>query len=109
MTGRTRCNRPAGKRGADADETTTDQMAEINDQANRMEAIFRNLKLADPATYDALAKVVAESTRRNESVADIVSRLRALGEVGSRLAETIQNLSPKGALVALARALDNPD
>ena len=91
--------------GRTADEVTAGQMEEINRQAEDLTAIFQNLKLTDRDTYDALVAIVEESTARNLSIGEMVTRVKALGEAGKGLADTIETLSPGGALAMLTKAL----
>ena len=88
-----------------ADEAIPDQIEEIGKQAERLTMTFRNLKMTDQETYDALVAIVDESTQRNLSIGEVVTRVKALGEAGKRLAGTIENLSPRGALAMLTKTL----
>ena len=88
-----------------ADEATDAQLAEGNEQADKLAATFRDLKLSDRASYDAIARVVEESTARNEAIGEVVTRLKALGDASLEIVNRIQTLSPAGALKALSKAL----
>ncbi len=47
-------------------------------------------KLEDDAEYDRLKAVVNESTRQNESLGQLVTRLKGLAEGGVALAEKVK-------------------
>ena len=88
-----------------ADEEIPGQIEEITRQAEDLTTIFQKLKLTDRDIYDALVAIVGESTERNLSIGEVVTRVKALGEAGKRLAGTIENLSPGGALAMLTKTL----
>ena len=88
-----------------ADEAASGQIEEIGKQAEHLTMIFQNLRLTDQGTYDALVAIVDESTERNLCIGEVVARVKALGEAGKGLADTIENLSPGGALAMLTKAL----
>ena len=58
--------------------------------------------LQDEATYEQLTSIVREAAERNESIGEVVDRLRVIGEVGSRLAEKVAGLRPADLLRLLA-------
>jgi hypothetical protein len=49
-------------------------------------------KLANQAEYDRLMTIVQECTSRNESVGELVARLKALGAGGEALLEKVKRL-----------------
>lgn len=95
----------AAKAKAKADAPTKDELEDIEAQADKLASIFNDLETIDPATYEQLIKVVEAATQKNESVAVVVDRLKALGEVGKKLAVSVGNLSSGGALKAVLEAL----
>ena len=90
----------------EANAATDDELNEIQGQAAQLQGIFDDLKLTDKATYDQLINIVEEATQRNESIAAVIDRVKALGAAGMKLAETIGNLSSGGALTVLRQALN---
>ena len=90
----------------EADGATDDELKEIQGQAALLRGIFDDLELTDKATYDQLIKIVEEATRRNESIASVIDRLKAPGTAGTRLAATIGNISSGGALTVLRQTLN---
>ena len=80
-------------------------MEEISGQAGQLTEIFSNLELSDEATYQALVAIVDNATRRNQSVGEIVERVRALGDAAEEVVGVIESMTPAGALSALGKAL----
>lgn len=95
----------AAKAKADADAATKDELEKIEAQADKLAGIFNDLETTDPATYKQLIEVVEAATQRNESVAAVVDRLKALGKVGMKLAESVGDLTTGGALRAVLTVL----
>ncbi len=91
-----------------ADDAVGDKLDKINEQADKLRGVFDALKLTDQATYDGLIEIVESATAKNESIASVIDRVKALGEAGVELAGTIGNLSSGGALAVLSRALNLP-
>ena len=96
---------PANGARRTADQATGDQFDKIIDQAPTLERIFRNLALTAATTYQVLVSVVDEATRKHQSIAQVVSRVKALGVAGSKLADAIETLNPSGTLKTLTNAL----
>ena len=88
-----------------ADKQTEQEIIILLEEADTLEGIFKELKLADQETYDQLITVVEKATERNESIATVVDRLKALGEAGKKLAATAGNVSGTGALKMVLEAL----
>jgi division protein CdvB (Snf7/Vps24/ESCRT-III family) len=88
------------KSGAD------EELAKIMQQASQLEAIFSQLQLTDPATYQKLVDVVEDATAKNESVANVINRLKALGAAGKNLAMQIGNVASGGPIAMLRTALN---
>jgi hypothetical protein len=88
-----------------ADEQTDKDLKVILENVDDLEGIFNGLKLNDQAAYDQLIAVVEKATERNESIATVVDRLKALGEAGMKLAATAGNVTGPGALKAVLEAL----
>lgn len=86
------------KARAAGDAAVGDKLDKVTQQATDMEKIFDELKLTDQATYDELIKVVEDATEKNESVASVVDRLKALGKAGKKLAGSITSVASAGAL-----------
>jgi len=86
------------KARAQADDAVKDDLDQITAQADQLRGIFDDLKLTDPATYDELIKIVDDATAKNESIASVVDRLKALGAVGTKLAGSITNVASGAAL-----------
>ena len=89
----------------EANAVTASDLAEINQQADDLCAIFQQLKLSDQVTYDILVAIVDEATKRNEAISEVVTRFKALGQAATMLAARIESLTPGGALSALSKAL----
>ena len=81
------------------------ELEEISGQAGQLTEIFSNLELSDEATYQALVAIVDNATRRNQSVGEIVERVRALGDAAEEVVGVIESMTPAGALSALGKAL----
>ena len=88
-----------------ADEQTDKDLKAILENVDDLEGIFNELKLTDQTTYDQLITIVEKATERNESIATVVDRLKALGEAGKKLAAMAGNLSGAGALKTVLEAL----
>jgi len=88
-----------------ADKLANPLLNAINEQADELTAIFTDLKLTDPETYEKLKNIVNAETRRNLAIANICEKLKALGKKGAQLATKIGNLSGAGALATLGKAL----
>ena len=88
-----------------ADQATGSQLDTINKQVDTLERVFEQLKLTDATTYNALVSIVEEATSKNESISDVISRLEALRDAASKLADLVQSLTPSGSLRTLAKAL----
>ncbi len=95
----------ADRAKAAADAATQAELDKIKAEANNLAAIFDELKLTDEATYKQLIAVVDDATHRNESLANVITRLKSLGEAGKKLFDTVGNLSTGGALKAVRAAL----
>jgi len=52
-------------------------------------------QVTDKETYDKLMAAVAESTRKNESIAQLKSRLQSLGEAGVAVVKRAVELASK--------------
>ena len=88
-----------------ADKVTDPLLHELIDQADELTKIFRKLKITDPDTYKTLVRIVNEETRKNIAIGNIVTRLKALGKAGIKLAGNVSQLTGTGALAALGSAL----
>jgi len=89
-----------------ADAAVGGRLDEITQQAKDLEKIFDDLKLTDRETYDELIRIVEDATNRNESVASVVERVKALGAAGATLAGQIAGIaSGGGGLKAVRSAL----
>ena len=88
-----------------ADELTGDELQAIAGQAEHLSEIFTNLELSDDATYQALVAIVDDATRRNQSIGEIVERVRALGDAVEDVVGVIESLSPTEALSTLRKLL----
>ena len=88
-----------------ADNETEEELKAVLGKADELEGIFKDLKLADQETYDQLITVVEKATERNDSIATVVARLKALGEAGKKLAATAGNVSGAGALKTVLEAM----
>ena len=88
-----------------AGELTDDQLQAIAGQAEQLSEIFTNLELSDDATYHALVAIVDDATRRNQSIGEIVERLRALGDAVEDVVGVMESLTPAGGLSALRKSL----
>ena len=86
------------KAKAQADGVVNGDLDQITAQADQLRGIFDDLKLSDPATYDELIKIVDEATAKNESIASVVDRVKALGAAGTKLAGSITNVASGAAL-----------
>lgn len=94
------------KAKAAGDSAVGGKLDDITQQAADMEKIFDELKLTDQATYDELIKIVEDATMKNESLASVVDRVKALGTAGATLAGQIVNIaSGGGGLQAIRNAL----
>ena len=89
-----------------ADELTDDQLQVIAGQAKRLNEILTNLQLADEATYRELVGIVDEATRRNQSIGEVVDRIRALGNAFEDAVTVIESLTPAKALSTLRESLN---
>lgn len=89
----------------DANAATATELTQINQQADDLRAISQELKLSDPSVYIELQAIVDEATRRNESISDVVTRVKALGQAAVKLAARIESLSPGAAVSTLSKAL----
>ena len=89
----------------EADNATKKDLDMLLEKVDELEGIFNELQLNDQATYDQLITVVEKATERNESIATVVDRLKALGEAGKKLAATAGNVSGTGALKMVLEAL----
>lgn len=88
-----------------ADRATEDELSAILEKADDLEGIFNELKLSDQATYDELITIVENATEKNEAIAAVVDRLKALGETGKKLAATVGDVAGAGALKMVLKAL----
>ena len=84
-----------------ANEAVGDRLDHIVAGADELQQVFEDLKLKDQATYEQLTSIVREAAERNESIGQIVERLKVIGEVGSRLAEKVVGLTPAELLSLL--------
>ena len=98
--------RKQAKKTADAE--TEQELETVLGKADELEQIGKELKLADEATYNQLITIVEKATARNESIASVVKRLKALGEAGAKLASAVGTVSGAGALKSVLEALDEP-
>ena len=89
-----------------ADELTDDQLQVIAGQAKKLNEILTNLQLADEATYQELVGIVDEATRQNQSIGEIVKRIRALGDTFEDVVTIIESLTPAKALSTLRESLN---
>ena len=89
-----------------ADELTDDELEEIAGQANKLNEILTNLQLTDGATYQELVGVVDDATRRNQSIGEVVDRIRALGNAFEDVVTVIESLTPAKALTMLHESLN---
>ena len=89
-----------------ADELTDDQMEAIAGQVKKLNEILTNLQLADEATYQELVGIVDEATRRNQSIGEIVERIRALGDAFEDVVTVVESLTPAKALSTLRESLN---
>jgi hypothetical protein len=93
------------KSAAKADAAVKDDLDAITREADQLESIFNSLKLTDPATHEKLVRIVEEARVKNEAVASVLTRIKAIGAAGQRLAASLGNLSGIGGLGAIAKAL----
>jgi hypothetical protein len=89
-----------------ADEAVGDKLDAILQVADQLEDIFDELELSDKDTYDGLTEIVRDATEKNESIAAVIERVKALGEVGQELAVKITEITSAGALAAVRGALN---
>ena len=89
-----------------ADELTDDQLEAIAGQVKKLNEILTNLQLADEATYQKLVGIVDEATRRNQSIGEIVERIRALGDAFEDVVTVVEGLTPAKALSTLRESLN---
>ena len=89
---------------AAADAAVGDKLDKITQQATDMEKIFDDLKLTDQATYDELVKIVEDATKKNESLASVVDRLKALSAADGKLAGQIGGIASGGGGLQAVRA-----
>ena len=89
----------AGRKKADA--AIGDKLNQIQGQAAQLRKIFDHLKQKDKATYDQLIRIVEEATKKNESTAVVIGRLRDLGVL-------VEQISSATTLVGLRQALNLP-
>jgi hypothetical protein len=95
--------REAAKKAGD--DAVGDQLDAIMQVADEFEEIFDDLKLTDRATYDSLIEVVQDATSKNESIASVIDRVKALGDAGSALASKVGDITSRGSLAALRGSL----
>ena len=86
-----------------ADKAVGDELDHVVAASDELERVFDSLKQQDPATRSRLMGIVQDATHRNESIGTLIERLRAAGEAGIRLAETVEGLTPAGLLKRLGR------
>ena len=85
-----------------ANEAVGDKLDRIVAGTDELQQVFEDLKLQDEATYERVAGIVREAAERNESIGEVVERLKVIGEVGSWLAEKVAGLTPADVLRLLA-------
>ena len=85
-----------------ANKAVGDELDRIVAGADELQQVFDDLKLQDEATYEQLTSIVRDAADRNESIGQIIDRLKAIGELGSRLAENAAGLTPSALLRLLA-------
>lgn len=93
------------KARAAGDAAVGDKLDKVTQQVAEMEKIFDELKLTDQATYDELIEIVEDATAKNESIANVVDRVKALGKAGKKLAGSITSVASGGSLGILRTAL----
>lgn len=93
------------KARAAGDAAVGDKLDKVTQQVADMEKIFDELKLTDQATYDELIEIVEDATANNESIANVVDRVKALGKAGKKLAGSIASVAGGGSLGVLRTAL----
>lgn len=86
-----------------ANEAVGNKLHRIVAGAGELEQVLDELKLQDEATYRQLTSIVRAAAGRNESIGQFTDRLKAIGEVGSRLAENAAGLTPVAFLKVLAK------
>lgn len=89
-----------------ADELTDEQLEAIAGQAKKLNQILTNLQLTDRATYQELVGIVDEATRQNQSIGEIVERIRGLGDALEDVVTVIESLTPAKALSMLRESLN---
>lgn len=89
-----------------ADGLTDDQLEAIAGQAEKLNQIVTDLLLTDEATYQELVGIVDESTRRNQSIGEIVERIKELGDAVEDVVTVVESLTPAKALSALRASLN---
>lgn len=89
-----------------ADELSDDQLEAIAGQAKKLNQILTNLQLTDEATYQELVGIVDEATRQNQSIGEIVERIRGLGDAVEDVVTVVESLTPAKALSALRASLN---
>ena len=85
-----------------ANKAVGDKLDRIVAGTDELQQVFEDLKLQDEATYERVAGIVREAAERNESIGEVVERLKVIGEVGSWLAEKVAGLTPADVLRLLA-------
>ena len=75
-----------------------DKLDRIVAGTDELQQVFEALKLTDEASYEQLTGIVRDAADRNESIGQVVDRLKVIGEVGSWLAEKVAGLTPADLL-----------
>jgi hypothetical protein len=88
-----------------ADKEAEKDLDAVYEKVDELDGIFNDLELQDKETYDHLITVVEKATGRNESLAEVVDRLKTLGEAGIKLAAAAGNVTGPGALKMVLKAL----
>ena len=81
-----------------------DKLDRIVAGTDELQLVFEALKPKDEASYEQLTGIVRAAADRNESIGQVVDRLKAIGQVGRRLAEKVAGLTPADVLRVLASA-----
>lgn len=84
-----------------ANDAVGDRLDSIVAGADELQQVFEDLKLTDAAAFEQLTRIVRDAADRNESVGQVIDRLKAIGQVGTRLAEKVAGLTPADVLRVL--------
>ena len=91
-----------------ADKAADPELQKITAEADQLRTIFDELKLTDKATYDQLVRVVDEATQKNESIAGVITRLKALGSAAATAALLVSHKTVHTAKPARTERIFRP-